>query len=864
MIPLASFLHRIFPYGAYDDSVDLIVNRRLFKPRNDCEPFFLESPIDWEAKDRSEDRNWRMQLQGWTYFHAIMNIFDEYEEKNELVRIFFEFSRDWYSVYGEDAEDIKTTRMPESYAWYDMSVGFRALVIAFFLDRIACHDMALPEQDRVFIQEIGLKHVRHLSSEKIFSLNNHGIFQIQGLVALCQMLDGIENREEILAYGVRKMEELVKTQFAANGIHLEHSPHYHFYVCSTFEAVTQTGWYKDSEIISDRITKALERKRWLVDPLTRPICVGDSILTPQRTVNFLLDPDDWTRDDVLISNFHESGYAVVRSAWKTPPDVSSMLFLTAAYHSKSHKHRDCMSFDWFDRGERIICDGGKYGYRSDKYRNYFLSARAHNSVEIENFDIIKIKPYGSAIRGVEKVDENIYCISASLEYPAINHRRQVYFCPGRWVAVFDSLTFQRAKKFTQWFHLSPGFDVKAISGTRIVAADKTRTVIVQCMDEGLQVSAFRGDEDGLNGLVSEKDYKYEAAWAIGFSATDKQRAVITTLALGEEEHVEVQEFVANGFALSLSENEQNIETGTDLDIVSDQDSASNSNLTRIDTQSRMLKGVPHYLCEVGAERFKLKSGPATYTATMKSLRFHFFANITDSDTLTVLLPGAINREKGLIDFQRHSWAKELGTSVVSFSDPTIRADNDISIGWFQGNEADFAVNLLAEILLEIMSSNEFSPSRVTFLGSSAGGFVGLKLANKFPETRVVAINPQIFLYNYVQSHYERMMRACYPSQSVQESASKYRDRIIVDPPSPDRQGQIHIIQNTMDERHYEQHLKLYLKNMNESEFYVSNIESIDSNKVRGLNVLLYEDALLGHSPPNKETTLRYLDVVNAL
>ncbi|AVJ28003.1 YqiA/YcfP family alpha/beta fold hydrolase [Achromobacter spanius] len=863
MIPLASFLHRIFPYGAYDDNAELIVKRKLFKPRNDCEPFFLKCPVNWEASDRLEDRNWRMQLQGWTYFHAVMNMFDQFGDKEELVRIFFELSRDWYSVYGEDPEDIKTSRMPDSYAWYDMSVGFRALVIAFFIDRISFYKISVPEADLAFLQIVGQKHLRHLSQEKIFSLNNHGIFQIQGLVALVQLLDKVDRKDEILSYGIRKMEELVRSQFGENGIHLEHSPHYHFYVCSTFEAVIQAGWYKDSEIISARISKALERKRWLVDPLTRPICVGDSILTPQQTATFLLQPHDNHNDEVVISDFHDSGYAVVRSPWKEKSDVASMLFLTAAYHSKSHKHRDCMSFDWFDRGDRIVCDGGKYGYKSDKYRNYFLSARAHNSVEIENFDIIKIKPYGSAVRDIKKVAKNVYCLSASLEYPAIKHSRQIYFCPGRWVAVYDDLAFQRARKFTQWFHLAAGFDVKSISGNKVVAADKNRSVIIQCLDNDLEVSGYHGDDVDINGFVSEKDYKFDPAWAIGFSAVDKQRSIVTTLALGEKEHIEVQDFVSNGFSFSADVCAEGSDAGTNgLETFVSRGVDDRSIPDDKKAASRMLKGVPHFT--IDEDSFELKVGPATYTIERNGLKFHFYANISRAHDLTVLLPGAINREKGLVDFQRHSWAKELGTNVISFSDPTILHENDISIGWFQGNENAFAIDLLAELIDSLLKENRFDPSRMTVLGSSAGGFVALKLASRFPDARFVAINPQIFLFNYVQSHYERMMLACYRRQSLAESATRYRDRIVVEVPSAHRSGRIFIIQNTMDERHYELHLKLFLKQLNKNDYYVVNIESAKRSEVKSLNVLLYEDHLLGHSPPNKETTLRYLAIIDSL
>ena len=55
-----------------------------------------------------------------------MSGFDNYSDKKKLVDFFFEILTDWYRVYGEDPNDIVTTRMPSSYAWYDMSIGFTA------------------------------------------------------------------------------------------------------------------------------------------------------------------------------------------------------------------------------------------------------------------------------------------------------------------------------------------------------------------------------------------------------------------------------------------------------------------------------------------------------------------------------------------------------------------------------------------------------------------------------------------------------------------------------------------------------------------------------------------------------------------
>jgi hypothetical protein len=100
LIPVESFLHRIFPPGIYKDNSDRIVQKRIFKPRKDCTEVSLAFPLDWEAKHMVADRNWRMQLQGWAGFQPIMNFFDEYDDKAAVLDLFFEMAADWWGHYG--------------------------------------------------------------------------------------------------------------------------------------------------------------------------------------------------------------------------------------------------------------------------------------------------------------------------------------------------------------------------------------------------------------------------------------------------------------------------------------------------------------------------------------------------------------------------------------------------------------------------------------------------------------------------------------------------------------------------------------------------------------------------------------------
>lgn len=70
-------------------------------------------------------------------------------------------------------------------------------------------------------------------------------------------------------------------------------------------------------------------------------------------------------------------------------EASTQLFITGTSNTdySAHKHADELSFELFHNGELVIIDPGKYSYNSNAYRNYVLSARAHNTFSLENIEI---------------------------------------------------------------------------------------------------------------------------------------------------------------------------------------------------------------------------------------------------------------------------------------------------------------------------------------------------------------------------------------------------------------------------------------------------------------------------------------------
>lgn len=814
-----------------------IIEERIFKPRADCEEFIIKCPLDWEANDRFEDRNWRMKLQAFSMFESIIHIFDDLEDKSTAVNYFLDVLRDWYNVYGDDPDDIITSRMPESYSWYDMSTGLRSLILAFFINRISVFDIKVSTIDEELILNAYNKHRRHLLNPKVFSLNNHGIFQIQGLMALLQNYN-VTTNQIALDYAKNKMTELVKSQFDINGVHTEHSPHYHIFAVNLFESIIENGWYSGSEI-PNFVGRAIEVSKWLIDPNKCPACIGDSILTVQNRVNFsrnfyqnLLE-NKVEEVESVFSNFNNSGYSIFRSEWNVKAEESAYLFFMGMYNSKIHKHRDCLSFEWFENGQKIICDSGKYGYKSDKLRSFFLSNRAHNNIEIEGFDILKENPYKSAIDETS-FKKGVFQIKSSINYPKSIIERNLFYKKGHWIIIEDKVTLQKTKKINQWFHINKDYDLVSHNKNCFKFSSKKSNLIINSLNVGIKPSIYRGDDDLMQGFLSEKDLEYDKNFTVGYSCKGNNLYSITILALGESEYKNALSYTKSLKCPNLKEKKQK-------------------------KSVNLIPNIKHF--EINKPTFNLKLGKATYDISAEKGNLCFYLDYKSNEKeFIVLLPGAINRDKIIKNFQRFSWSDEMDYNVISVLDPTIKEDNSISIGWFVGNERQFALDSLIVYFRKLFQNNKVPTNKVTFFGTSAGGYTALKISSYFLDSKIIVINPQTDVFKYYEKDYKILLEKCFPSYSEEEVKAKFSNRFTVNVNLYRRIAPIFYFQNKYDRHHTKEHLKPFLSTIKSNYQNLINVEQdFELNDISKLNVLMYSDDESKHTPPSKEITLNWIN-----
>lgn len=511
-------LHRDYPVA-----IAGLAGRGLLARGRDLPPHPFRLPFDWNA-DPYRDRNWMFQLHAWRLLDPHLNrLLAEPGHPRGLADI-LDVVADWHRG--------NVRRRAGRFSWYDMATGLRALKLAL-LGRVAVErGAALPPSFAALVD----LHIVELARPAGLSPGNHGLFQLSGLRALVRQFPDHPRARAAGAWALAEGAALVDRQLGPLGVHTEDAPDYHFFATALIGRMLAAPWWQAPEMAGfpARLAAARNAAAWLVDPAGRCLPVGDSTERPKPA-----DPEGLTRWPHRSKGGHlgavVDGYGVVRSAAGAPPAQSTLLFFAASHHLEAHKHADCLSLLWQEGGEWLLVDSGKYGYQRDRMRRYFLSTRAHNTVEADGRDWSRATAdaYGSGMRRVEPLGAG-WLLEAEADHrrEGLRHRRVALFRPHRFLLVLDRLEPRPAtgwrgrpfpfgmapggRRYTAWWHFAPHLAIEAGRVTGL-AAGRSLAVSHAASGRALAPVAARG-RGGLRpqGWVSPSYGGFEPAPALGF------------------------------------------------------------------------------------------------------------------------------------------------------------------------------------------------------------------------------------------------------------------------------------------------------------------------------------------------------------
>lgn len=521
----------------------------------------LSLPIDWEESCAS-NRSWAFHLHTWEFMDPVVR---EYAEtgRRELLLWCLDRAIDWIQDFVQSDKDG-----PNSMAWYDMSLGLRSPRL------MALISMAVEAGcERAILKDLldgAMRHRTEHELERSFNpRTNHGYYAAIGQTVLGQGLRPLPWMLQLEQQGNERLRLMASTQFKEDGAHSEHSPDYHRMVLDSFKLGIEQGLIQD-EIVIARISKAAGALGWMIKPDGRLVQFGDS---PERVMTSLRVPESTdVNTNFLISRgregspnaqtlavFPAAGYAFVRDPQPVSVDDHerpAYLALSAAFHSRAHKHADDLNFVWSDHGQEILVDAGRYGYgellppndpkRLDGYyygvpeRQYVESTIAHNTVAVDgdNHERRTRDPYGSGLRECAQVGDH-YELNAEAPHGHWHHQRRLSMSPQKWLIVEDFVQSLNGKPhdFRSWFNL-PG-ELKMVVHDELTVRFDGGLLPMPLWIRGWGdlelIVPVSGQTDPLRGWRSLKDRSLEPTWSMGYSLNGEyENLIVVTFNFGHE------------------------------------------------------------------------------------------------------------------------------------------------------------------------------------------------------------------------------------------------------------------------------------------------------------------------------------------
>ena len=302
----------------------------------------------------------------------------------------------------------------------------------------------------------------HLTPER-----NHRTLELYALFIVALALPLTADEEARLQFAWRALQENMEADFRADGVHREHSTHYHMIVLRSFLAARE-----NARLAGFAIPPGYD------DRLRRAVAFGLACHRPDGTMPALSDGDIGRYTDLLvqsaaalehpgaatISSFHDAGYYIQRG---TPDDAAGggderhLIFDCGPLGDGGHGHYDVLSVDvWC--GRHLIVDPGRYTYDgSTEWRQWFKGTAAHNTVCVDGRNQVAYRPgkpkQGLQVRLLNRASTPLVDIVGgevkSPQYDAV-HRRHVAFVANEYWLVIDVLEAPTPHDYDLRYHLA--------------------------------------------------------------------------------------------------------------------------------------------------------------------------------------------------------------------------------------------------------------------------------------------------------------------------------------------------------------------------------------------------------------------------
>jgi hypothetical protein len=368
-------------------------------------PFFdefqLQDTFDWEM-DPFKNRTWQWQLNCFFFITDII-AYDCKAPNGANVLKAISLIKSWGTNFLDTCYNSTF-----EFAWHDHGSAMRVEQILLLIRHVEeRHYGFFDDYPEVYdyLSHFLYVHANFLVQDRFYSRHtNHGIEQSRVLLLLSIVLKCSFFSENWKQVAIERLNSELNFSFTSEGVHVENSPAYHYFVLKIFLQVIAD--YSDCELgqlaanFEDIARKALYFLTFIIQPDGALPIIGDTEAVKVGNVfeeyfsgmpeyqYYLYAHSQGRTGSPAPVNYHicrESGYGIVRSRWSRRDKYrqDSHLIFKAGCISQYHSQQDDGNILYYARGEHWLVDSGMFNHnRSSPVRKYMRSRQAHNVVHV--------------------------------------------------------------------------------------------------------------------------------------------------------------------------------------------------------------------------------------------------------------------------------------------------------------------------------------------------------------------------------------------------------------------------------------------------------------------------------------------------
>jgi len=490
-------------------------------------------------------------------------------------------------IFSELGHWMKANPYPKGINWISgIELGLRIVSLYYSLKLIGTKRLGAEEKTNIlnFVQ----LHSRHLYRypSKYSSCANHALAEALGLFIAGIVFPFLKAATKWKAFGKDVLEREVTRQILPDGTSFEYTIPYlqfiadhfliYYLICKDFKEGIPAKIEQRLRAVCEFMVHIMDNKGNIPmigdddDGYLLKLSPGDNnnFLSLLNTCSILFKRPDWVHPAaqfdaktlLLLGDSAIQQWEGLNGerAWKRKSAYFKDAGLGVIAHRKSgkeilfignngpagleplggHGHADALSFWLSVDGQPFFVDPGTYLYHSGgKWRRYFRSTAAHNTVEIDGHDQAEQVAdfmFGSfyGIQDVywsEEADKTIWEAAHDgyrrLSDPVV-HRREVTFHKQRHLfTIMDSITAKEKHEVKLFFHLHPDVSVHHEGDNAYLISSDTATILLT-VDKTTKATIFRGSEDPLSGWYSPRFNRLQETTTLVFSKETRGNSVI--------------------------------------------------------------------------------------------------------------------------------------------------------------------------------------------------------------------------------------------------------------------------------------------------------------------------------------------------